>query len=373
MNIITKSRNNIEEVCFWVNATLNCNLRCNHCYISEKELSDKTIMKKEEILNNYKIMRKFVNIVSSNKKYNHIKSIEMQIFGGELFLIQDKDYINFLFEENYKFMKFVEEETRLIFKTEVTSNLLLNLKEDYIENFSNIFKKYNVYKKDSFIFNTSFENDTNRFKNKEKLNLWKKNIEIFKKVGIETGLSLVLTKGMTELINNQENEFKDLLSLFNHETFINFFEPSKETGVENINNLLPNYEELIKSIKNLIKLYNNNYNLAATFLEESFTFEENFELNLAFKPNNRLTAMNYLVTQENDFNTNKNYNDEYLKIFIDKSIKNLIDNTLDRVRSNDKCLNCKYIEECLGGVNYNSLYKDKYCNGFFELREEENK
>jgi len=77
-----------------INPSYLCNLRCEHCYLSNKQLSDKQTIKLEEI-------QQHLTNISIHKEIEHI-----DIYGGELSLLPDI-YIYSLFDICFSFTKSV--------------------------------------------------------------------------------------------------------------------------------------------------------------------------------------------------------------------------------------------------------------------------
>lgn len=361
----------VDEYSIRLNLTTRCNKRCLHCYLEDEELNFKEIISLEDIEIFLKYLAKVAKVISTNHKT--IKLINLQILGGEIFLIQDVDYYTKLFQMFYD-NHLIIKSYGLNYQLEFTSNLTMNINNDLIDLFSLWFKKFD---KNDILLNTSYEPDTNRFSTDKDLNIWKNNIKKFQDNNIKVGLNLVMTKGTLIELSKMTNRLK-LFNLFNSEIYINFFEHVQERN--NSKNLIPTYEEINKYIKIFASFKNLNKTFTGVIFDEDFLLEENNEVNHVFKPTHGLIEIVTTLINTKKLIDYKKVDENEINEIIKDNILMLDKMREQRIKNqNNVCLNCQFLSICQGGLNmkkeeqyYNNKKigeKDFQCNGLYQYRE----
>ncbi len=361
----------VDEYSIRLNLTTMCNKRCLHCYLEEEELSYKKIISLEEVEHFLIYLEKVAKIISTD--FPTIKLINLQILGGEIFLIQDVKYYEKLFEMFYKNHKILKS-YGLNYQLEFTSNLTMKINPELIELFAKWFK---IFDEKNILLNTSYEPDTNRFSSPKDLEIWKNNIKIFQSKDIKVGLNLVMTKGSLLELSNIFNR-SNLFDLFNSEIYVNFFEHVQERAGSK--NLIPSYQERIKYIKTFASFKKMNKNFTGVIYDEEFLLEENNEVNHVFKPTHgKVEVVTTLINTKKliDYRT---ITEEEIKFIILDNIEMLNIMRNRRIENqNNKCLECEFLKICQGGLNMkkeeqyfnNKEFNDKdfQCNGLYQYRQ----
>jgi sulfatase maturation enzyme AslB (radical SAM superfamily) len=102
-----------------INPTYYCNFRCNFCYLTEQQLSDKTLLPIQVLIDR-------LSEINSHKKIEHV-----DIYGGEIGLLS-KDYWNDLIQVISMFgIKSINLNTNLSMVNEITTDIRVHTSVSY--------------------------------------------------------------------------------------------------------------------------------------------------------------------------------------------------------------------------------------------------
>lgn len=171
---------------YHIYVTMNCSLKCDHCFINDTVRKEKRPMTIEEF-------KRIVDAYSEHFKKSDAQKAELTIIGGEptllspSFFLEAIPYLRKSFEESGKF-----------FYISLVTNLL---------HFSSLRKIYPLFD----YISTSYEPERfSKEEDKNKLLVWKENVKKVRELGIELSLSVTTTSGVVRLGNDYLEEMYKL-------------------------------------------------------------------------------------------------------------------------------------------------------------------
>lgn len=177
-----------------------CNKRCSHCFISDEQLADKTVMDFNSLGKLISIVKKFVDKATSELD-DRTFSFDTTVLGGELLLMSLEnnlkliDYSSdlaeyFLNKDNFTTSE-VEYATNLIFPKSRDKNFDVII--DRIESINNNHKEHLIR------LSSSFEPDTGRFSNLRDFERFISNANKVKEKNITSIVIATTTNRLTEM------------------------------------------------------------------------------------------------------------------------------------------------------------------------------
>lgn len=344
-----------------------CNLRCDHCFITNEHKLIKTTMSErlfEESLNfSYRLASKI-----------DLTEVESVIMGGEIHLLgSDKmlRMIKMMINKNYEHKKdFPQRDV----STTVITNLVGMNKEklDSLVEANKYHEKINGEgSKGGFIIGTSYEPDTGRFRNEKDLNEWKENIHYLNSNGCLVATGVTGTNGTVEM---GASEIYRLLTdelgtapQYDHLTLYGEGANHPE--------LMPSYENLARFLTDFFSLNIEKYN----GFDGLFDYREPFSFQNLNSRWDVALAVNYdgSISMDSESSADDQFSriqKDYLKIG-KKDEDELLLECLSQIKSRQKklnrdafqpkCLSCKHISYCKGGfIHYKDTFnKDDQCSG----------
>lgn len=351
----------IDQLNVSITTNRSCTLKCNHCYI-EPEL----FKSKERItIEHYKkVFDQVERLVKLDKR---LKNIEWEVIGGETTMMPFEfweEMLPYTLDRIERINQFCEKKGSLNFLT----NLIYKDKR-----YTDLFNKYGDH--DLFCLYTSWEPDTNRFGNNDKM--YPRFKETLSSINAkEKILDIILTKTVCEMEPEEIIEEFDKLGITDYS--IKQLSPYG-SGKEFFKHNMVSFDKMSEF---LTKFHHakNRRNATFTPLEEmygamshgtAFQCNGNFKYDLSIEPNG-LTH----------FNANQTMGDMvggFKPIFVDDHdwpVRVLFENSGEETNKltlkRSECVQCEYLRYCNAGwYHYKLLSEEDYrkfagdeCSGF---------
>lgn len=351
----------IDQLNVSITTNRSCTLKCNHCYI-EPEL----FKSKERItVEHYK--KVFDQVECLIKLDKRLKNIEWEVIGGETTMMPFEfweEMLPYTLDRIERINKFCEKRGSLNFLT----NLIYKDKR-----YTDLFNQYGEH--DLFCLYTSWEPDTNRFGNNDKM--YPRFKETLASINArEKILDIILTKSVCEMEPEAIIEEFDSLGITDYS--IKQLSPYG-SGKEFFKHNMVSFDKMSEF---LVKFYHakNRRNATFTPLEEmygamshgtAFQCNGNFKYDLSIEPNG-LTHFNANQTMGDMVGGFKpifiNDHDWPVRVLFENSGEETNKLTLKR----SECVQCEYLRYCNAGwYHYKLLSEDDYrkfakdeCSGF---------
>lgn len=347
--MIENIKKNKSVIDFQITMNKKCNLRCNHCYLDnyiDNEIKYSTLKK---------IFIYIEELLKQNKFL--IKEFDITILGGEITLIKNNKKFYYIFKK-----------TELLIKKYKNIKIKILLFSNFIKPFNQkmllLINNFSLNYKNNLFVVSSFESDTDRFKNDKVYKLWKNNLLNIKNLNKNIKLvnSLTMTKGTVDFI--QTKEYLEILEIFD------YIEYELLITNEKTLNLKPKYKNLIDlfifQYKNNKKYKGSNYN------KDGIGFDKEYINKFNISPTGKIDFDN-VIYEKKELNINNDTIEDCLNAFY-KNTNDKIINNFKYILKN--CNKCEFLNKCCGGYyiyrneNENTFsFDDRHiCPGFYQLR-----
>lgn len=312
-----------------------CSLKCTHCFQTEEQFRDRTIMSKDDIIQGFKNIEEVVSLNPDLDHYN------VSFIGGETFLL-DFEFWDWLLPYALENVARISEITGVVGSVNIVTNLFFRDHRYY-----DLLKKYVNHP--LLVLSTSWEPDTTRFGKDDMLfDEWVRRV---KEIGVKE-VSIAMTKGV---INYDPQKMYDLLTKeigFTSYAFEMFCLVGK--GSQHIN-LELEFEQVSKFLNSFEKVRESHVNVSPTservesiYKGMSLVFDGAERVYYSFLPNGDTYYFAYSIHGEKGPNIHE---EKWLAKAVWGGIHN-IENGLSAPYK--ECMDCEYLRYCRGG---NRTYK----------------
>jgi MoaA/NifB/PqqE/SkfB family radical SAM enzyme len=291
-----------------INPTYFCNFDCKFCYLSKKQLNDRTILPLDQLR----------HLILETEKYFRVTNVD--IYGGEVGLLSE-EYLDGVVS-------------------------FFNLKQVDINVITNFSVMNPFFKRSDVSITVSWEGDIRRMSETVV-----KNIKSFDK-----DVQLIMLAS-PDLVKMEMPELKRLIGVINSLKNIRSLEikPYSKSRNNAFDISFIEYENLVKNIMKLERnyIFVNEENLRNVFRGKSHSFSDD---HLYITPYGKLAVL--------DFEDDREY---FLEV---KTIEDYLTWTeieRKRVFANSFCSSCEYVGRCLSEHLREVKTKDHSCNGFYNL------
>lgn len=312
-----------------------CSLKCTHCFQTEEQFRDRTVMTQEDLIKGFKNIEEVVSLNPDLDHYN------VSFIGGETFLL-DYEYWEWLLPYALDKVAEISEITGVVGSVNIVTNLFFRDHRYY-----DLLKKYVNHP--LLVLSTSWEPDTIRFgKDDQLFDEWVRRV---KEIGVKE-VSIAMTKGV---INYDPQKMYDLLTKeigFTSYAFEMFCLVGK--GSQHIN-LELEFEQVSKFLNSFEKVRESHVNVSPTservesiYKGMSLVFDGAERVYYSFLPNGDTYYFAYSIHGEKGPNIQE---PKWLARAVWGGIHN-IENGLSAPYK--ECMDCEFIRYCRGG---NRTYK----------------